>query len=549
MSKREVKVTLAAIVKLGVLPALFYLTSFIVLTYPLIRRFSTHLFADPWDGLVFQWDLWWVNKAVTELHQSPWQTSYLNYPFGVSLLPHTLNIFNGFVAIPLLRFLTLVQVYNVLVIFSFAACGVTAFLLAHYFTRSYWSSLFAGFVFTFSSYHFAHMEGHLNLVSLEWVPLFVLCWYVLMVRPGITMAIAAGIVLFAVILCDYYYFFYCSLISVIIFAWYGLHTKNAGFFLERKYLVSLTVFLGVVLATSGPLVISLLLLNSADPITGHNPLNNSMDALAPFIPGSHWRFANLTRFYWGRLPGDANENSVYLGWAVIFLLLYVWRRRPAVPSLGLWFFIVFCFGVLALGPVLHVWGAAYSVVKLPYAILEKAFPPIQASGVPVRMMIISTLAASVLCAVALAEASRGSLREQLFAALVIVILVVEYLPKPRISSALPVPKFVSILKTKPGNGAVLDTVSDPFQIMYHQTVHEKPMALAYSVLSRTPHSVAMKGEELKRLIENGDYIKLRNEYKIEYLVTDAAKDLERENRSVRSLFGDSKVKLYELRPE
>jgi hypothetical protein len=543
------KVRLAAIAKLGVLPVLFYFTSFIVLTYPLIRRFSTHLFADPWDGVVFYWNLWWVNKAVTDLHQSPWHTSYLNYPFGVSLLPHTLNVFNGFLAIPMLRFMTPIQVYNVLVIFSFAACGVTTFLLALYFTRSYWSSLFAGYVFTFSSYHFAHMEGHLNLLSLEWVPLFVLCWYILVVRPGVTIAIAAGIVLFAVLLCDYYYFFYCTLIGLIIFAWHGLRTKNAGFFLERKYLVSLTVFLSVVLLTSGPLVISLLLLNSTDPITGHNPLINSMDVLAPFIPGSHWRFANLTRSYWSRLPGDANENSVYLGWAVVFLILYVWRRCPAVPSLRLWFFIVFCFGVLALGPVLHVWGTEYYVIKLPYALLEKLFPPIQVSGVPVRMMIIATLAASVLCALGLAQAFKGSLREQVFAALVVFALVVEYQPKPRVTSVLRVPEFVSILKAQPRNGAVLDTVSEPFQTMYHQTVHEKPLALAVSVLSRTPRSVAMEGAEVKRLIENGDYIKLRTEYHIRYLVTDAAKDLESKNGPVRTLFRDSKVKLYELRPE
>jgi len=52
------------------------------------------------------------------------------------------------------------------------------------------------------------------------------------------------------------------------------------------------------------------------------------------------------------------------------------------------------------------------------------------------------------------------------------------------------------------------------------------MALAFSVLSRTPRSVAMEGEEVKRLIENGDYIKLRTEYHIRYLVTDAANDLE-----------------------
>jgi hypothetical protein len=539
-------VWLVTIGRMGVLPALFYLTSFVVLTYPLIRRFSTHLFADPWDGLVFEWNLWWVNKAVTVLHQSPWHTSYVHYPFGVSLLPHALNAFNGFVAIPLLRFFTLLEVYNLVVIFSFVACGVTAFLLAHYFTRSYWSSIIAGFIFTFSSYHFAHMEGHLNLVSLEWLPLFVLCWYILVLRPGIPIAIAAGIVLFAVILCDYYYFFYCVLIGVIVFVWHGLRTKNPNFFLERKYFVSLTVFVIVVMVTSGPLVISLVLESRADPVTGHNPLNNSMDALAPFIPGSHWRFANLTRFYWNGLRGDANENSVYLGWAVIFVLVYVWRRSSPFAARGLWFFMLFSFAVLALGPVLHVWGAEYSVVKLPYAVFEKVFPPIKASGVPVRMMIVSTLAASVLCAVGFAKAFRGGRRERVFAALAIVALLVEYLPKSRISSAVPVPGFVSILKAQPGNGAVLDTVSDPFQTMYYQIVHEKP--LVFGLLSRTPQSVATKDEEIKRLIENADYVKLYDEYKIRYLVMGAATDLE-ENDSIRTIFEDSKVRLYELGPK
>src|SRR5438132_10730485 len=111
VSKSQITKWPATIARMGILPALFYLTSFIVLTDPLILRFSTRLFADPWDGFVFQWNLWWVNKAITDLHQSPWHTSYLHYPFGVSLLPHTLNVFNGFLAIPLLRFLTLSEVY------------------------------------------------------------------------------------------------------------------------------------------------------------------------------------------------------------------------------------------------------------------------------------------------------------------------------------------------------------------------------------------------------------------------------------------------------
>src|SRR6266849_4159890 len=98
------------VAKMGMFPAFFYFICFCLLTYPLIGQFSSHFFADKWDGLQNVWNLWWVNKAVTELHQSPWQTSYLHYPFGVSLVQHTLNPFNGLLGILLLKFLQLVQV-------------------------------------------------------------------------------------------------------------------------------------------------------------------------------------------------------------------------------------------------------------------------------------------------------------------------------------------------------------------------------------------------------------------------------------------------------
>src|SRR5687767_13466053 len=110
-----------------------------------------------------------------------------------------------------------------------------------------------------------------------------------------------------------------------------------------------------------------------------------MDALAPFIPGSHWRFADLTKFYWSKLPGDANENSVYLGLSVIFVLLYVWLKRRTLPfpTIHLWFLIFLFFGILALGPSLHLWGKEVPYIRLPYGLLESVFPPLQISGMPV----------------------------------------------------------------------------------------------------------------------------------------------------------------------
>ena len=381
------------ILKMGLSPLIFYFVIFCLLTYPLILQFSTHFFADQGDGLQNVWNLWWVNKAVTQLHQSPWQTSYLHYPHGISLVGHTLNPFNGLMGIGLLKFFTIVETYNFIVVFSFIAGGLTTFWLAYYLTKSYWGSLTAGFIFTFSNYHFAHAEGHLNLVSLEWLPLFVLGWYVLITRPGIMVAIASALVLFLVFLCDYYYFFYGLLAGGLMVIWYAIQKKNL-FFFRKNYLIPFIVFTLIILVTTGPLVSSLLLLNIKDPWWGSHPSAiNSLDLLAPFIPGGHWRLANLTQFYWSKLPGNIHESSVHLGVAVIFMLIYTWfkRRELRVQRPGLWYFVLIFFGVMSLGPVLHIWGKEITYLRLPYAWCKLAFPSLKLSNCLVRTMVMVML--------------------------------------------------------------------------------------------------------------------------------------------------------------
>src|SRR3954470_19405061 len=94
----------AFIIKAILFPTVLYFFLFCLLTYSLMTRFSTHLFGDEGDGLQNVWNIWWVNRAITELHQSPWHTDYLRYPYGSTLLSHTLTSFNGFLTIPLLPF-------------------------------------------------------------------------------------------------------------------------------------------------------------------------------------------------------------------------------------------------------------------------------------------------------------------------------------------------------------------------------------------------------------------------------------------------------------
>jgi len=528
-------------------PLAFYFGAFCLLTWPLITKFATHFFADTGDGLQNVWNLWWVNKAVTELGKLPWHTEYLHYPFGISLVGHTLNPFNGFVAIPLLRVLSLVQAHNVIVIASFVLGGYTAFLLAYQLTRSYLPSIVAGYIFTFSSYHFAHAQGHLQLVSLEWLPLFILLWYMLICRPSIAKAIGAAGALFLVLLCDYYYFLYALVTGYVIVRWRAYALKDNLYTFRRPYLVPLSVFAALVALLCGPLVGALTFTSLGDPLLGaHLPEEFSLDLLGLVIYGGHWRFAWLTEWFWARLPGNINESSVHLGLAVLVLLGYVWARRKeaAARGIGVWYLMFVLFTVLSLGPVLQVWGQRLPYTSLPYGWLEIALPPLRMSGVPVRMVVMSTLSAAVISAVGLKLLQAGSARARLLVGGLLLLLVIEYLPGPMPASQVAVPACVRVLRDLPGGG-VLDLSENLSLPLYYQTIHEKPIALGY--VARLPRSVYERDLELARTFGARRFAELRERYGIRYILAEKAPVELYQSPEAEMLCADGQLTLFGLR--
>jgi hypothetical protein len=512
-------------------PASVYLVLFCALTYPLIASFSTRFFTNSGDGLQNVWNLWWTNRALTVLHTSPWFTPYLHYPSGVSLIGHTLNPFNGLLAVALLPFMTLIQAHNVIVVLSFVMGGVGAFWLCHTVCRQYWPSVTGGAVFTFSQYHFAHAEGHLQLVSLEWLPVFALLWHRLLGRPSRTLAAGAALSLLLVILCDYYYFAYCVLYAMIVAGYEAWRRRDALFLIRRSHRASSLLFVLLGAVTSGQLIVRLLVLNATDPLLGsHQADQFSTDLLGAVVPGGHWRFADLTRPFWEALPGNIHESSVDIGLSVVGLLVFLIARRSErlVRQTGPWWLILIGFWALSLGPVLRIWGAPLLALPMPYRVLQKLAPALALSGVPSRMMVMVTLAAAVLVSVALALLWCGSVRARLVAVVVVVLLGVEYLPRPFPTSSPSVPGYVAALRALPEPGGVLDLVSGyssdrPFGsdtgagiALYYQTLHEHPMASGY--IARLPSSAWQQLVDIKHLVDQGAYGVLCREYGLRFVV-------------------------------
>ncbi len=515
-----------------IVPALIYLVFFFIFNPHWFTGFSNGFFLDSGDGFQNVWNIWWTDESLTQLHTNPYFTNFLQFPHGVPLITQTMNIFNGLVAIPLMSVgLSLVQATNIMITFSFVMGGVTMFWLAYHLCRSYPIALLGGFLFTFSSYHFAHALGHLQLVSLEWIPLFILLWWLLMERWQYRLAIGAAIALFLVILCDYYYFFFSVMTAAIIF-FYFLATKRFSL-RDTKVWKVMATFVALCCALTGPFIVGLLLANPKhDPLQGAHPTDMfGLDILSPFIPGGQWIFSDLTAWHWKLLPGYISETSVYLGLVVIvgvivaFLTLFK-KTRAKVKNIrmpkwiNVWWIIFFTFAVCSLGRHLRFMGKDAESVPLPYVALEKVFPPLEMSGMPIRMIIMVLLAGIIIACFVLLKLNLKTLKGKLIFGGIVLISIIEMYPKPLPLTIPEQPAYVYALKQLPlnqGSGIIDNAAVSSTWALFGQTEHEKPMAFGYT--TRTPRSVEEKSFHIFAAIEQGRHNELCSTYKIRYMAS------------------------------
>jgi hypothetical protein len=535
------------------IPTAFYLAWFVALTWPTTRHFATHLITDTGDGMTNVWNLWWIRKAIVEFHVWPLYTTYLHAPDGTTLLGHTLNPFNGLMAIPLLGVFSMTVAHNIVVLFTFVVGGLTAFALCRYVSGSYWGSLWGGFVFTFSAFHFAHAEGHMQMISLEWIPLFVLCWLRWLDTPTLTRALAAAAALLLVFLCDLYFTLFSVLTAGLAALWWGVENRTRVRERWRDYLRSGVAFACVAAPPIVAFLYALLASNARDPFWGsHDPDGNSMDLLAPFIYGGHWRFSALTRPYWQMIAGNIHESSLHLGWVVIAALVYCGARRRSVsvrhgPRVPFWFVLGGLFALLALGPTLRIWGRPIGWLPMPYDLLVALVPPLRISGAVARFFVITPLAAGVLVAIAFPALRAGLLAGRWRPFLAMALLALEHWPSPLPATRIETPGHTRAIAAAP-DGALVDLVTSSGPHVYQQTIHGKPVALGY--IARIPSSTLRRGLGIlmtaRELVQKAEPTAARilRELGFRYVLADASTSVPFLDR----LYADDEVIVYDLGP-
>ncbi|MBI4670918.1 MAG: hypothetical protein HY741_04510 [Chloroflexi bacterium] len=110
-----------------------------------------------------------------------------------------------------------------------------------------------------------------------------------------------------------------------------------------------------------------------------------------------------------------------------------------------------------------------------------------------------------------------------------------------------VPAYVTALRDLPF-GAVLDTVglaaapgTPAGQVMYYQTLHQKPLAFGY--LSREPARVTGQNARILGLLAQQDFARLCNEFGIRYRVVNNQNAPQFAGESV---YQDDKVQILDL---
>jgi len=535
---------------------LLYILFSLVLTYPLISGISTHLGADSGDGWQNVWNLWWMKKAVTELRTSPFFTAYLHHPLGTDLSLHTLNPFNGLISIPLQYFFNLITTYNIIELFSFVMTGLGMFLLVRHLTKNRPVSFVSGLLFTFSPYHFAHADGHLHLVAMEWIPFYVLYFIKIFDEPRLKNSVLAALFLVLNGLCTAYYALYCIIFSLVHIAWKALSERKIAVSALKHLLICFSIFS----LLFSPVLITMLRAG-ASPIKGsHDPVAFSADLESFVIPSKYLVMGKFFSSVTSRFTGDPHENANFMGWIVTLLVLFLFIKERTKETL-FWFLSAFLFFLFSLGPHPHIGGRVFDTIPLPYLILDRTVPLFSASGVPSRFIAMLNLCILVLAAYSLDLITRKTKIRPILFAILSAVMLFEYLDFPFTTYAYPVPSFYRRIAEDRGSYALMDLTGGACNL-YYQTIHQKPIVGGYTsrisddriaFLENTPVINALY-YDMKLIVPEGIDAPaiardILEKYNVRYVIIDARdfarKEMLRDQFRLPVVFNGEGIEVYE----
>ena len=505
-----------------------YLLLALVLTYPLVMQFGDHVpGTTTWgmDEYGYVWNNWWFKHALFDLGANPFQTNYIFYPLGTSLVLYTFTLLHVLLGLPIQLAFGLIPASNAELLFAFVMSAYGTFLLvgsliqnskfkiqnlvlseranfefriSNYklrITNHEFAAFIGGALFAFSSNRFVYAAlGHYNVVASEWIPFYILFLIKTVREPKWKNALLAGLfaafALYTETTSGVLLFLFT--LVYLLFAWRGV--------LQSRTLMCLAV-VGVTAAVLfAPMLVPTLdeILNSGYSLPGWGHAEKLLvDLFGFFTPTSLHPFSrrwveelDLVR---QRNSRFVDVNTVFLGYVTLALALIAVVR--CWKSLRVWAASALVFAILSLGPLLHINGQAQfdfdglqATFPMPFLLLHY-IPLLKENRVPNRFSILLMLSLAVLVAFAvvwICQKLKG--KSQKFMPLLVfsffLLTLFEHLSIPLPLTDARVPEVYAQVAREPGDFVVLTLPlgwrnsfgqqgAEDTRTQYYQSAHQK----------------------------------------------------------------------------
>jgi len=494
-----------------------YLLLTLLLTWPLVAHFTTHVPGEAtwaFDESTFIWNMWWFRFSILNLGQTPLVSGYTFFPLGINLTTYTFNLFNAALGLPLQLAISLPVASNLALVFSYVSSAYGAFLLALYLlcrparapSEPYWAAFVAGAVFAFSASRMMYAAlGHYNFVTIQWFPFYTLFLLKSLRQGQLKPMLLAGLFAALALYAELTFSVFLLFLTLILFTSEWLRQRQLWRLVVRLMPVGLVAF-----GLTAPFILAVLpdFLNPAyaEPGWGEG-LKLSADlaglfTLTPLHPLYPVDWVMELRAVIEGTSRFADANTLFLGYGILALALLgvaAFRRTAAV-----WLWSALIFVTLSLGPLLTIYGrhqfnldGLAVTFPLPFTLLHY-LPILNANRVPNRFAIPLTLALAVLAGygaswlleqLANRRITNGKAQSVITASatcLLLALLLFDQYSVPLPLTDARIPAAYSQIGAEPGQFTLMQLPlgwrnsygtlgAERTQIQYYQAAHHRPM--------------------------------------------------------------------------
>lgn len=373
------------------------------------------------DKTIYMWSLVWWPHALARGHD-PFNADVIWAPHGIDLSWVTAVPGASLLGLPVTEAVGPVVAYNLLAGLAPALAGLTAFLLAHWLTKSFTPGLFAGYVFGFSPFMVGHMVGHLNLVLVFLVPvalLLVAKRFVGELRPRAFVPLLA-LTLVGQFLFSSEIFLTLTMVGILIalLIWWRFPRADRAQ-LGRVVLDTGLAYVLALMVLSPYLVHAVFIAETRAPKRA--PELAAADVLNYVVPTRRtWVRPPLSDEIKPRFTSNGAEQGAYLGLPLLAIIgLFAWRR-PRAPAVTVLLIALVLLALASVGPKMRVAGEFFSTG--PWIFFSEK--PVFRSVMPIRLTMYVALGAALIAALWLAR-ERGPTRW-----VVAVVAAIALLPAP-----------------------------------------------------------------------------------------------------------------------